>query len=87
MGHPDCTTATKLNYSNSPLTMKRPQDPITHFVTFSGGYRFAEADTFVAEHDLVGPMQYEQTKANYLLDYFRIKRGQPIETFNIYYEA
>jgi hypothetical protein len=25
-------------------------------------------------------MQYEQTKANYLLDYFRIKRGQPIDS-------
>ena len=43
-------------------------------------YRFAEADAFVAEHELVGAEQYAQTKANYLVDYFRIKRGVTIDS-------
>jgi DNA helicase IV len=44
-----------------------------------GGYRFSEADAFIAEQKLVDAKQYEQTKANYLLDYFRIKRGLTID--------
>jgi hypothetical protein len=43
------------------------------------GYRFAEADAFVAEHELVGAEQYAQMKANYLMDYFRINRGLTID--------
>ena len=43
------------------------------------GYRFAEADAFVAEHKLLDANQYERTKANSLLDYFRIKRGLTID--------
>ena len=39
-----------------------------------GGYRFSEADAFIAEYKLVDAKEYEQTKANYLLEYFRLKR-------------
>lgn len=42
-------------------------------------YRFTEADAFIAEHKLVDAKQYEQTKANYLLDYFRSKRGLTVD--------
>lgn len=44
-----------------------------------GGCRFSEADAFIAEHKLVDAKEYEQTKANCLLEYFRIKRRLTID--------
>jgi hypothetical protein len=44
-------------------------------------YRFAEADAFVAEHGLVRAEPYLRTKADYLMGYFRLKRGLPIDNY------